>query len=422
MTATRRSLLVIGILVAALNLRPAAASVGPLLTRIRADTGLSGAGAGVLTTLPVVCFGAVAPLAPVLARRWGTTTAIAGAVVALTIGIALRVVPAIEFLFLGTVVAGAGIAVGNVLLPVLVRRNFHEHTGVITGAYTTALIGFSALAAGVTVPVADVLGGGWRPGLGIWALPAAVAAIVWVPLARRGARDPRNEGEPNAYSQPDTAGGRALLRDPLAWQVTLFFAIQSAGFYASLAWLPSIFQSHGASESRAGVLLAASMIAGLVSALLVPSLAARRRDQRALAVAVTAMTASGWIGILAAPMSAPFLWVAILGLGQNGSFPLVVTMIVLRGGTVTNTARLSTMAQTVGYLIAAAAPLSAGALHDATGSWAPVVVGLLALTVPQALAGAAAGRPATVLSQSRMTGGGALTRWRRRTGRAGQSS
>ena len=419
MNRTGRSLLVVGILAAALNLRPAAASVGPLLTRIRADTGLSAVAAGALTTLSVVCFGAFAPVAPGLARRLGTRAAIAGAMVVLTAGIALRMVPAVEFLFLGTVMAGAGIAVANVLLPVLVRGSLHEHTGLVTGAYTTALIGFAAL-----------------------------AAIVWAPLARRNTaeeKDPEDErparpdstgdhghleGASDAMSRTSAANtsngsssARTMLRDPLAWTVTLFFGIQSAGFYASLAWLPSIFQSHGASESRAGLYLAASMIAGLAAALLLPNVAARSRDQRGLALGATALTAVGWIGILVAPMWAPLLWVAILGLGQNGTFPLVMTMIVLRGGTVANTARLSTQAQTVGYLIAALAPLGAGALHQVTGSWTPVVAALAALTLPQAFAGVSAGRDATVASGAAVARRARrLTPARSRTGRADRSS
>jgi CP family cyanate transporter-like MFS transporter len=378
-------LLAAAMVLVAINLRPAAAAVGPLIHRIRADTGLSGTAAGLLGTLPVLCFGALAPLAPPLARRVGMHAAIAASITVLIAGLLIRLVPGTAFLFLGTIVAGAAIAVANVLLPVLVRRDFPQRTGLMTGLYSTALIGFAALAAGVSVPLADALGGGWRPGLAIWAAPAAIALVAWL-------LQPRGDRGRSAAGTTQIAGPRPLLRDRLAWAVTLFFGFQSAGFYATLTWLPSIFQSHGASESQAGLLLSVSLIVGILTALTVPPIAARSRQQRALVAVFTSCIALGWIGILVAPMSAPYLWVVLLGIGQNACFPLALTLIVLRGGTVASTAALSTMAQTVGYLIAAAAPLLVGALHDLTGSWTPPLVLLLAMVVPQMLAGLAAGR------------------------------
>ncbi len=373
----------------AANLRPAAAAVGPLLGRIRADTGLSATGAGVLTTLPVLCFGALAPLAPRLSRRLGERTTVALALALLLCGLLVRLVPGLGFLFFGTAVAGAGIAIGNVLLPVLVRGNFPDRVGLLTGMYSTTLIGFAALAAGISVPVADAFGGGWRPGLAIWALPAAVALALWAPQFTR--RQPARESP-----DEELHGARALLRDRVAWAVTLFFAIQSAGFYATLAWLPSVFHSHGISTARAGLLLSLTLLVGLVPALTVPSMAARARDQRLFVLAFVTCAAVGWLGIILAPTAAPYLWVVLLGFGQNASFPLALTLIVLRGGTLTSTAGLSTLVQTVGYLVAAAGPLVIGAVHDITGSWTPALIVLLALLAPQLVVGLAAGRDCTV--------------------------
>ncbi len=382
-------LLAVGMVLVATNLRPAAASVGPLLDRIRADTGLSATGAGVLTTLPVLCFGALAPLAPALTRRLGERMTAALALLVLLLGLLVRLVPGLGFLFFGTALAGAAIAVGNVLLPVLVRVNFPDRVGLLTSMYTTALVGFAALSAGISVPVADAFGGGWRPGLAIWALPATVALLVWAPqLARR---------RPAATAPPGHPTGiRPLLRDPVAWAVTLFFAVQSAGFYATLAWLPSVFHSHGESTASAGFLLSLSLVVGLLPALTVPSLAARSRDQRPFVLVIVGLIAAGWLGILLAPTAAPYLWVVLLGIGQNAAFPLALTMIVLRGGTATSTAGLSTLVQTVGYLIAAVAPLAIGAVHDLSGSWTPALVVLLALLVPQTILGLAAARNRTV--------------------------
>jgi CP family cyanate transporter-like MFS transporter len=185
---------------------------------------------------------------------------------------------------------------------------------------------------------------------------------------------------------------RPLLRQPLAWWVTLFFAIQSGGFYATLAWLPDIFRSHGASESDSGLLLSLSIVVGLTTATTLPYVAARRRDHRWLVVACSALMAAGLAGILAAPMSVPYLWAVLLGLGQNAAFPLALMLIVMRGGTVATTEGLSTLAQSVGYVLAAFAPLAVGALHGLTGSWTVPLILLLALVVPQTLVGLAAGR------------------------------
>lgn len=399
------ALLAAGVVLVAINLRPAAASIGPVLNRIQADTGLSSGWAGALTTLPVLCFGLLAPLSPSLARRLGLHTAIAAAMCTLTVGIVLRLVPGTGFLFVGTAVAGAAIAIGNVLVPVLVRRDFPHRTGTAMALYTTSLIGFAALAAGVTVPVADALGGGWRPGLGVWALPAAVAAVAWLPaLVRRGDALTGPPDAPPAPGAPAPAPGtepagpeaahtaRMLLRNRLAWEVTLFFALQSGGFYATLAWLPSIFKSHGASDAHAGLLLSLSMIVGLATALTVPGLAARHRDQRLLVVAGCALTAAGLAGILVAPMSASYLWVILLGLGQNATFPLALMMIVTRGGSVATTEGLSTLSQSVGYVLAAFAPVAVGAIHGATHSWTPTLILLIALVIPQLIAGLGAGR------------------------------
>jgi CP family cyanate transporter-like MFS transporter len=386
-------LLAIGMVLLATNLRPAAAAVGPLIDRIRADTGLSATGAGVLTTLPVLCFGALAPLAPALAKRVGERTTAALALALLLVGLLVRLVPGLGFLFFGTALAGAAIAVGNVLLPVLVRGNFPDRVGLLTGMYTTGLIGFAALAAGVSVPVADAFGGGWRPGLAIWAVPAAVALIVWAPqLTRRRAADPSSENH--------ASGIRPLLRDRVAWAVTLFFAIQSAGFYATLAWLPSVFHSHGISTAHAGLLLSLSLVFGLIPALTVPSMATRTRDQRVFVVAFILCIAAGWLGVLLAPTTASYLWVVLLGLGQNAMFPLALTLIVLRGGTVASTSGLSTMVQTVGYLVAAGGPLAIGAVHDIWHSWTPALIVLLALLAPLLVLGLAAGRNRTVTARA----------------------
>jgi CP family cyanate transporter-like MFS transporter len=308
-------------------------------------------------------------------------------------GILMRLIPGVGFLFVGTALAGAAIATGNVLVPVMVRRDFSRHTGVAMAVYSTALIGFAALAAGVTVPLANALGGGWRPGLAVWAIPAAIGVAAWLPLLlRRVSRSGARASGPVVALPLPADPARRLLRSALAWQVTLFFALQSAGFYATLAWLPSIFHSHGASESTAGLLLSLSMVVGLATALTLPWLAARSRDQRLLVVVSCMLMAAGLLGILLAPMSAPYLWTVLLGLGQNAAFPLALMLIVLRAGSIASTEGLSTMAQGIGYTLAALGPVAVGALHQAAHSWTPSLILLVGLVLPQLLIGLAAGR------------------------------
>jgi MFS transporter, CP family, cyanate transporter len=387
----RSALLAGGVVLVAINLRPAAAAIGPVLNRIQSDSGLSSGWAGALTTLPVLCFGLLAPLAPVLARRLGLRAALAGAMCLLLAGTLLRLIPGVGLLFLGTALAGTAIAIGNVLLPVLVRRDFAHRTGTAMALYTVSLIGFAALSAGATVPLADAFGGGWRPGLAVWAIPAAIAALAWLPaLVRRAALPSADRRSSTNADSPRPV--RALLRRPLAWAVTLFFAVQSGGFYATLAWLPSIFRSHGASEAHAGLLLSLTMAVGVIAALVVPGLAGRSRDQRPLVAGSCLLMASGLLGILLAPMSVPYLWAVLLGLGQNAAFPLALMLIVMRGGSVATTAGLSTMAQSVGYGLSSLAPLAVGTLHGMAHSWTPPLILLLALVAPQLLIGLAAGR------------------------------
>jgi MFS transporter, CP family, cyanate transporter len=404
----------------AANLRPAFASVGPVL----ADIGLSGSLAALLTALPVACLGAVSPIAPGLARRWGIERVILGALLMLAAGLVIRASAGTGLLFAGTVLLSGAIAVANVLMPALIKREFADCGGTMTGVYTMALAGFAALAAGVTVPLDRLIGLGWRGALGFWALPAVVALLAWLPFARRPAwpraeasapgrlpgpaasglrseatrEDVASKGrgavraEASAAGTAPSAPGRTLLRDPLAWQVTIYFGLQSLSFYAVLSWLPSIYREHGYSPSAAGLVLSVSVVTQMPVALLLPHFAARSGDQRWYAAGCALSTFAGLLGVLGAPTAAPFLWAVLLGLGQGGAFGLGLILFVLRSGSSADTARLSAMAQTFGYLIAAGGPFVTGALREASGSWAVPLVLLLVLTVLQVVAGVLAGR------------------------------
>jgi CP family cyanate transporter-like MFS transporter len=385
-TAGRHSvLLALSVVLVAINLRPAVAGVGPVLPELRAGLPLSGAGAAVLTTLPVVCFGLLATVAPRLARRFGIEPVLAGVMAALAAAALVRVLDGPPVLFLGTVVAGGAIAIGNVLLPPLIKRDFPDRSGLMMGVYTMAVSGSAAVAAGLAVPLAGATDLGWRGALGAWAVPAAIAALAWVPRMRGHTRPPATP-----------AAGRSLLRDPLAWQVTVFFGLQSLSFYAMLGWLPSMYRDFGATPAVAGLLLSFSGLVQIPVSLVLPALANRATRQVGYAVGATAVIGVGLLGVLLAPMAAPFLWVGLIGVGQGACFALGLNLFVLRTERVADTARVSAMAQSIGYTLCAFGPLLVGLLHDATGSWTGPLVLLLALIVPQGVSGALAGRNRTV--------------------------
>jgi CP family cyanate transporter-like MFS transporter len=378
-------LLAAGILLIAANLRPAVTSVPPLLPLIRADLDLSAAAAGLLTTLPLLCFGGLAPFAPSLGRRFGLERALAISLTLLALGLLVRLAPTAAALFAGTLAAGGAIAFANVLLPALVKRDYGSRAGVATGAYTTSLIIVAALASGFSVPLEHALGG-WRQSLGFWALPAVFALAVWAPRTRL-------RSEPELV---EVGGMRRLLRSPVAWQVAGFMALQTFSFYGLATWLPALYQDHGLSAATAGLLLSIMTVAGMPLALVLPGLAMRSRNQSMYVCGVTVLTAIGITGLLVAPTAAPYLWVVIIGLGQAPALPMALILMVLRSREDRETARLSAMSQSVGYGVAAVGPVLLGAIHDATGSWTPPVALLLVLTIPQFVVGLRASRPVFV--------------------------
>lgn len=380
-----RLLLAAGVVLVAVNLRPALASVGPVLPELRAALRLSDPAAALLTTLPVLCFGLLAPVAPRLGRRLGLERAVGLAVLAITAGLLVRLAGRLPLLYAGTVLVGAAIAVANVLLPPLIKRDFPHRTGLMMGLYTMALSGAPALAAATTVPLGRAVDAGWRGALGVWAVPGVAALLLWLPQLRR--RTPAG---------PAPAGLASLLTDRLAWQVTAFMGLQSLGYYSVLLWLPAIFRDHGFSGATAGLLLSVTTLIGAPIALVLPGLASRAAHQRGYTAAATLCTAAGLAGLLAAPAAVPFGWAVLLGLGQGMAFPLALTLIVLRSADPADAARLSAMAQAAGYTIAALGPLAVGVLHDGTRSWTAPLLLLLALLGPQLWAGLGAGRPLLV--------------------------
>ncbi|NBA98053.1 MFS transporter [Pseudomonas sp. R5(2019)] len=383
-------LLLLGLVLVALNLRPALSSMAPLLSQVSESLDLSAAQAGLLTTLPVLCLGLFAPLAPVLARRLGSERVVLLILLTLAAGIALRSSLGSFGVFAGSLLAGASIGVIGVLLPGIVKRDFARHAGTMTGVYTMALCLGAAMAAGATVPLSQKLGDSWQLGLGFWVVPALVAALFWLPQAKQG-----HGTHQVAYRV------RGLLRDPLAWQVTLYMGLQSSLAYIVFGWLPSILIGRGLTPTQAGLVLSGSVIVQLLSSLSAPWLATRGKDQRLAIVLVMLLTLAGLFGCLYAPLAGLWGWAVVLGLGQGGTFALALTLIVLRSRDAHVAANLSGMAQGVGYTLASMGPFAVGLVHDITGGWNAVgwIFGIVGLAAIVAGLGAGRARHVQVVSE-----------------------
>lgn len=375
-TATGGLFLLVAIALVSLNLRPAVVAIGPLAESIRSDTGLDSVAISLLTTLPLLCFGAFAAVGPRLARRVGLERAVLVAVVLLVAGVALRLLPPTTALFLGSLVAGVGIALGNVLLPAVVKRHFAEQTGSVMAIYSVALNAGAALAAGLTVPIRDGLGLGWRGALASWGILALAAVVVWLPVASRERTD-----------ATDSERTYRVWHSSLAWAAAGFIGLQSFVFYALTAWVPTLLEDAGMSEGRAGLMLSLMAVIGIFGGLAAPVLAVRLEQQRPLAALVVVSFLIGLLGLLVAPTSLAVVWMVVLGIGQGAGISLALTLFVLRARTTAGAAQLSAMAQTAGYLVAAAGPLLAGALHDISGGWTVSLLLLIVVLVPLMAAG-----------------------------------
>ncbi len=383
----QRILLVAGIVLVAINLRPTLASVGPLVGHIRADTGLSAAALGLLTTLPLVAFAIVSLLAPLVSRRLGLGGAIAAALVLLLVGAAIRGASSAWFLFGGTILLGIGIALGNVLLPALVKRDFAHRSGMLTSLYSSVMAVGASIAAGISVPVSGLVG--WRGALSLWALPVVVALAVWLPQLKP--RMGERSSSPSAFSF------RFLVRSRLAWQVALFMGCQSLTFYVILAWLPDLLQDRGMTPAEAGWMLALCQATGILGSAVVPIQAGRLPNQRSIVWGLGAIEAVALLGLLLrAPDQFTFIWAICIGFALGGTFGLALIFFVLRAPSTAVTTQLSAMAQSIGYLIAATGPVLFGFFHDLTDGWTVPLLFLVAVLGGKIASGLGAGRAESV--------------------------
>lgn len=375
-------LLIAGILMIATTLRVTFTGAAPLLEAIRTDYGLTTAQTGLLTTLPLLAFALVSPLAAGIARRIGMERSLFAAMLLICGGVAVRSLPDASLLFLGTAIIGCGIALGNVLLPGLIKRDFSQHVARLTGAYSLTMGAAAALGSALVVPLA-LSGFGWRGALLLLMVFPLLALLIWLPQWRHTAHA--------NVTTSRTLHARGIWRSPLAWQVTLFLGINSLIYYVIIGWLPAILISHGYSEAQAGSLHGLLQLATASPGLLIPLVLHRFHDQRCIAALVSLMCAVGAAGFWFMPDQA-VLWTLLFGFGSGATMILGLTFIGLRASSAHQAAALSGMAQSVGYLLAACGPPLMGRIHDAQGDWQIPLLTVAALAIAMAIFGFYAGR------------------------------
>lgn len=377
-------LLIAGIICIAINLRPALASVGPLVEDIRATTGLSNTLLGLLTTLPLLAFGVVSTLTPLFTKRFGIGGTLLGAMLLLTAGMAIRYIDWIPALYLGTLLLGVAIALGNVLLPSLTKRNFNENSGFMTSLYSSFMALGAATAAGLSVPLAHDIDLGWRGSLVVWGVPSLLALFVWMPQVSRLTKSSSARSFKEAMKK--------LGSSRLAWNVALFMGLQSMVFYIILAWLPVILQSRGYDAAFAGWMLSLSQATGIIGSLVIPYMAGKQKNQRTIVTVLVLLEVVSLLGILVPELGLIAVWVSLLGIVLGGTFGLALLFLVLRSRDTEGATELSGMAQSVGYLVAATGPMLFGGIFDLTGNWDYALVFLFLIAAIKLYMGLGAGK------------------------------
>ncbi|MEV0705674.1 MFS transporter [Saccharopolyspora sp. NPDC050389] len=381
-------LLLAGVALAAANMRPAVTSLASVLGEVRDSLGASTTWASVVTSVPTLCFGIAGIGAPLLARRMGINKVIGASLAVLTLAMLLRVVDGPWTVLGGTVLVCAAIAMCNVLIPVVVKESFPTRVGMATALYTTAMAAGGSTGSALT-PYLNSTTGSWRLSLATWAVVALAALCVWVPATARRSSTRQVSGTAS------TGPRRSLMRSPLAWVITVYFALQSLVAYVVMGWMPEVFKGAGIDGTTAGMLLGLLLLVGVPINMILPPLVTRTRSQSWWAVGLAVLTLTGLLGLLLAPQALPVVWALAIGVGMS-AFPLALVLISLRTANAADTGSLSAMSQSVGYLIASFGPFLFGVLHDATGTWSASLVAIVVIVAIQAVFGIIAGRPRTI--------------------------
>lgn len=375
-------LLLLGIVLVATNLRAPITSVGPLVGVITEHLNLTGAQAGLITTIPLLSFAVISPIAPKLAKKYGIEKTILMSLILLIIGLGVRFIPTLATLFLGTMILGCAIAVCNVLIPSLVKKEFSEQSGLVTGIYSVSMNLTGAIASGVSIPLVQTLGFDWNKALGLWTILAILALIGWLPQLKQ-------EHEPN--KNEEAAIESSIWHSSLAWSVTLFMGIQSFIFYVLVAWLPEMLISQGVNSSKAGGMLSLLQLTLLPITFIIPIIAEKREDQKSLVFTSFALFSLGIVGLMFSQMFVITLAIMAIGVAGGIAFSLSMMFFNLRTTSPKEAAELSGMAQSIGYLLAAVGPFLFGLLHDLTNGWQSSLILLLGITIVLLFVGLKAG-------------------------------
>ncbi|MEC0166968.1 MFS transporter [Paenibacillus graminis] len=379
--------MIVGIIFIAANLRAPLTSVGPLVSLIRENVHISNTLAGLITTVPLIAFALLSPFVPKLGRRYGVERIMLISLIFLAIGIAVRSLSGAVTLYVGTAVLGFAITICNVLLPSLIKREFPQQMGTMTGVYSVSMNLCGAIASGISVPLAVGAGLNWQGALGVWGILSVISILFWAPQLKAPAK--------SAAAAGSSAGNKHqvnIWRSPLAWQVTLFMGLQSTIFYVLVAWLPEILKDQGISSSQSGWFLSVLIMASLPFAFIVPVIAGRMSNQRLLVVITTILLLIGTLGLLYGSIHLVLFWAIILGMGAGFAFGLSMMFFGLRTRSAHQAAELSGMAQSIGYLLAAMGPALIGYLHDATHSWSVPLLILVGVSALLCLVGLGAAR------------------------------
>lgn len=389
-------ILTIGIIFVAFNLRPAITSVGPLIRLIRDDVNISNGTAGLLTSLPLITFAIVSPIVPKLSRKLTNEIALIIGLLLIIIGILIRSFAILTPLLLGTLIIGSGIAICNVLLPGIIKDNFPLKVALMTGIYSTAMNIFAASASGLSYPFTKMLNGNWQLSLQIWMIPAILAVLIWIYITRKNTV---NNEEKQIQLESNNSANNRMWGSALAWQVATLLGLQSFLFYVTISWLPEMLISNGVSLTTAGWLLSFAQIIGLPASFLVPTFAGKVRSQSLIAVSMGLSAFFGYSGLLLGS-SMPILIISItlIGITLNGGFALALTLLGLRAKTSEQASELSGMAQSIGYLLAAAGPFAIGIVFDLTTSWTVPLIVLILISTLIMIFGFLAGRNKYVLN------------------------
>ena len=396
-------LAVVALIVTAVNLRPAVTSIGPVLQEVRRGLGMSSTVAGLLASVPPLCFSIFGVGAPRLERQFGPGRVVLAGMGALTAGLALRPLAHNTLSFLAaSVLALAGLGVANVMMPVVVKHYFPNRVGFMTGVYAMGISLGTTIGAALTAPISSALGGDWRGALWVWVLPAALTIPCWLPFLRDRVQPPaRSDARRDRVVHPCTpmpADGPSpwrLTHSRTAWAMAIFFGVQASVIFCSMGFLPQIFRDAGVSSDAAGLLLAVAMAIGVPVSLVLPAIAGRMRSQGVLVVGLAVFGLAGFAGLWLAPAALPWVWAFLIGVAST-SFPLALTMIALRARTESGVVQLSAFALCVGYLLSVPGPVLVGLLHQYTGGWTVPIAFMAALLIPQTISGLLAGRNRTI--------------------------